>query len=318
MPLAIPTEWRKMEPAVLRDARWRARSWMVNDPHNTVDNARFLAGSGRSGTTWLQEIACRAGNLRPIFEPFFADRVKTFTNLPQGWYIDPDVKDDELAGRVRGVLTGEHRSPWSDHLGSVIRKGPVDGRVVKDIRTLPWLGWLATSFPELRIAHVIRHPLAVASSSTDLGWKATHLDRMIGDEALVENHLRDQIDFLRAVDTDWERAVAGWCIENQVAIRETREFTNVARFSYETLVANETEVQRYLTHFRITPSEDADVSRASKLSRPNSPAKKVGYAKPYWKSGMDPDKLAAAMAIIQLFGLGDVFGEDGEVDFSAI
>lgn len=318
MPLAIPTEWRKKEPAVVRDARWRARSWMVNDPHKGIDNTRFLAGSGRSGTTWLQEIACRAGNLRPVFEPFFAERVKAFSDLPQGRYIASNSKDEDLARRVRPVLTGEFRSPWSDHLGSAVRKRAVDGRVVKDIRTLSWLGWLATNFPDLRVAHVIRHPLAVASSSSELGWRANHFDRMIGNATLVERHLGDQIDFLRRVETDWERAVAGWCIENLVAVRETKDLANVARFSYEALVADEHEVQRYLTHFAITPSEKVVMGRASKLSRPNSPAKKVGYATPYWKTGLGAEKLATAMAIIRAFDIADAFGEDGEVDLAAV
>lgn len=290
----------------------------MNDPNEDVSASRYLVGSGRSGTTWLQEVACRAGNLRPVFEPFFAERQKRFADIPQGWYLPPEHDEDDLKARVEEVLSGRYRTLWADHIGSMVRRRATRGRVVKDIRTLPWLGWMARSFPEVRTAHVLRHPLAVVSSSTELGWKPAHFDRMITSSELVSRHLRGQIGWLSRLETDWEKTVAAWCIENRVAIRETEGMPSVARFSYEALVADEDEVQAYLAHLEIEVVSALDTSRASRLSRPESLASHVGYAKPYWRDSLTTEQLESALSVIERLGFGDVFHDDGAVDFSRL
>lgn len=66
---------------------------------------RVLAGSGRSGTTWLQDALCVANDLHPVFEPFH----------PQGWsragalgrrYAAPQAETNTLGQPSDGSRTG--------------------------------------------------------------------------------------------------------------------------------------------------------------------------------------------------------------------
>ncbi len=311
------TESKQDLRTILREARWTLRSWMVNDPKRDVASARLLAGSGRSGTTWLQEVACRAGQLRPVFEPFHSQRDAMFAAVPHGTYVASDVVDSELQRKTAYVFSGAYRSPWSDQLGSVTPSHAARGRLVKDIRVLPWLGWISANFPQVQIAHVIRHPLAVVQSSTDLGWKPDFYERLIGQEGFVATHLVNHRDFLASLGSDWERSLAGWCIENIVAIRETSHQSNVALFSYEQLVAERSEVRRYLAHFGIAGDGDIGLDRASRMSRPGG-ATAGSYATPYWREQLTGEQVAAAQRVLERFGLDRAFAIDGEVRLSEL
>ena len=56
----------------------------------------------------------------------------------------------------------------------------------------------------------------------------------------------------------------------------------------------------------------------SRLSRPESLATRVGYAKPYWRDSLTSEQLGSAIRVIETLGFGDVFHDDGAVDFSRL
>lgn len=83
---------------------------------------RLLAGSGRSGTTWLQDVLCEANNLHPVFEPFHPqgwDRARPFSrkylSLAQdGAQVDAADAGAELEQLWRALLEGNYPATWID------------------------------------------------------------------------------------------------------------------------------------------------------------------------------------------------------------
>ena len=298
----------------LREARWALRSASVRDTVTDYSTARFIVGSPRSGTTWLQEVACASGGLRPIFEPFSFKRVELFSDVPRGRYIAPDANEPDLARRVTAVLDGSFRSPWSDQLARMHPAARTQGRVAKEIRSLTWLGWMGKQFPRMPIALLVRHPLAVASSSVALGWEPRFFKPLMIQTDLVTTHLLKQQGRLEALETPWERTIAVWCIENYVALRTSANLDNIMVVSYEETVANRVVLGEVLQHFAIQGMDQTVIERGSSMSRKGSSTALKGYSSSSWLRTLDKAQIDSAMAVLSLFGFDQIFHPNGSVD----
>lgn len=74
-------------------------------------NPMIVAGSGRSGTTWILDTLAEANNLRTIFEPLaphFVPEARTFANC----YVRADDHKPELKRFLEKVLMGKHHNLW--------------------------------------------------------------------------------------------------------------------------------------------------------------------------------------------------------------
>ena len=145
----------------------------------------FLAGTGRSGTTWLSDVVNHRRAYRYVFEPFYPAKVEVFAHFRPRQYLRPDDRREEFLGPARKVLTGGLRDPWTDrfHRRFVARR-----RLIKDIRANLLLGWIKANFPGLPIILLLRHPCAVVASRLALGWKDNLFETMEQGD-LVEDFL---------------------------------------------------------------------------------------------------------------------------------
>lgn len=168
--------------------------------HMTAEVSRplVIAGSGRSGTTWVLDVLAAAANLRTVFEPLhpvIGDVAREFANR----YVEPDAQEPRLSDFMSRVLAGEFRSLWSDYrvlpdrllpsartllsprqamvlfrryrgLWANIRqyrnKQPA-GIAVKFIRANLMLEWLSRNY-DVTILFVVRHPCAAIESKLRL------------------------------------------------------------------------------------------------------------------------------------------------------
>jgi hypothetical protein len=73
----------------------------------------FLAGTGRSGTTWLSDVVNHRGGYRYVFEPFHPGKVEAFAHFRPRQYLRPDDRREEFLGPARRVLTGGSGTPGS-------------------------------------------------------------------------------------------------------------------------------------------------------------------------------------------------------------
>lgn len=227
-----------------------------------VRGTTLVAGTGRSGTTWVAQIINHRNEHRLVFEPFRGDRVRKARRFRRGHYIDPDDQDNPLAKAIDDLLAGRVRSWWTDRQN---RRRLATRRIVKEVRITNLLPWIRVRHPELRIVYVVRDPVAVARSWLELGW-GDDLSDLLSQELLLER-LADSDDTIAAVVGDgglFERHVLRWCLENAIPLRSHAEL-DVHLLVYQQLRANpDPEIDRLFDYLGRDPSGvHASVTRPS-------------------------------------------------------
>lgn len=293
------------------------------------DPARALvvAGSARSGTTWLAEILATRLRCRLLFEPFRAERVPLAADLGYGRYARPGSDDPALADLVGRILAGRVRSRWSDRYNTVrwVRR-----RVVKEIRILNLLPWLADRFPSTPIVYLLRHPIPSAQSLVELGWP-DRLASFLDQEELMRGPLAAYASTARRVAADGDplqRFVLRWCLENTVPLR-TLERDRAHLVFYEHLVADPgRELIRLASYLRRFPTYARPASALSAGEGGSADGRQADLRKPSatdyrrsagadgsmrlerWLQEVPPLAVGAAVETMAVFGLDGVYGAD--------
>jgi hypothetical protein len=263
----------------------------------------FLAGSGRSGTTWLSEVINHSGGYHYVFEPFNPARVGAFGHFRSKQYLRPDDTREEFLKPASLALTGALKSSWTDRFNRAL---VARRRLIKDIRANLLLGWMRANFPGMPIVLLLRHPCAVVVSRLALGWK-DNLSETMEQQDLVEDFLLPMETEIHAARDAFERHLILWCIDNYVPLRQFPPGEIHLTF-YENLLINpEAELQSLFTFL----GEDLDdrtcdrLDRPSPLSRKDAPIPSVDG----WRVRVDACQLQRVGEILALFGLDGVYGE---------
>ena len=272
------------------------------------ENSVFLAGSGRSGTTWLSQIINHRRRYRYVFEPFNPREVGAFWHFGTKQYLRPDDRREEFLEPARLALTGRLRDPWADRFnGRILARR----RLIKDIRANLLLGWMRANFPGMPIILLLRHPCAVVTSRLDLGWK-DNLSETMEQQDLVEDFLLPMEAEIRAASDDFERHLFLWCIDNYVPLKQLG-VEEVHLTFYENLLARpEQELQNLFASLGESFDERVygSLRRPSPLSRKNSPAPSVQS----WRTRVSGHQLERTIEILGLFGLDHLYGEEDMPD----
>ncbi|WP_156163581.1 hypothetical protein [Demequina subtropica] len=303
--------------SVLTRAERLARSIAVWDPHRDTAHASLLSGSGRSGTTWLMEAYSRAGRLRPIFEPIRPDLDARFSDLRPGRFVPVDAPRLPAQEAVEDVLTGRSRHPWADQEASLNPFKRYEGRLIKEIRFPMWAGWVARRHPDVRIVHVIRHPLATLSSQSVLGWTPDRLHYMLAQPELVDGLLGDLALSDLALDDDATALVARWAVENLAAAR-TYGGDRTALVSYDVAVEDRSELADGAAWLGIAAERLTDLERPSKMTHAKGSNAHAGKDPRAWMKRISAEQQAAAGRVLDVVGLADAFPSDGTVDRAAL
>ncbi len=267
-------------------------------------NSVFLAGSARSGTTWLSEVINHGGGYRYVFEPFNPGRVGAFGHFRSKQYLRPDDGRAEFLEPARLALTGALRDPWTDRFNKTL---VARRRLIKDIRGNLLLGWMRANFPGMPIVLLIRHPCAVVVSRLALGWRA-NLRETMEQEELIEDFLLPVEAEILAARGDFERHLFLWCIDNYVPLRQFAP-AEIHLVFYEDLLQSPEDGLRSLFGF-LGEEEPGDrvydkLGRPSPLSRKDAPSPSVDG----WRARVSTSQLERTLEILALFGLDRVYGE---------
>jgi hypothetical protein len=305
------SSWRD----VARGAQWELRRWGYVDLGGGVEDTVFIAGSGRSGTTWVEEVVDRHHDHRVLFEPFYPEQVPQVAAMTEGLYLRNDVDDQRYVEPVQRVLEGRLRNRWIDHLNHV---RVARRRLVKEIRANCWLGWASRRWPQMPLIFVMRHPLAVVTSGLGMGW-SDGLDRVLAQPTLIADHCADHVDYLRGLTDPLERATARWCIENLVPMR-TLGPDRATLVLYEDLVAQpEREAKRLLS--ALGQTSDAALrealARPSHLSAGGTAAATGGNPVNAWRDRLDEAERARGVTVLRRLDFGDIYGDDPMPDSAA-
>lgn len=294
-----------------RPYRHEFRRWAVWDRGGGPEDAVVITGSGRSGTTWVEEIANSDASARIVFEPFRTSEVPQVRALGEYTYLRPD--DDRFVDLVGEVLSGHPRhNRWVNHQNFT---HVAHRRIVKEIRIHCMLGWMHVHFPQTPIVFVVRHPVTVAASQERMGW-SDRIDRFRAQPELVSDHLAPYLDVIADLQTPWQRLVGHWCIENLVAFRTVGSGA-AALVLYEELLLDPSRAARPVLDVLGRDAGSAVTDRPSKMARHDSAVRHGGdpLRDPYQR--IPSSRRREALEITDAFGFGDVFGDDPVPDGDA-
>lgn len=190
------------------------------DPSTAI----LLAGSGRSGTTWITELLTRQSRIQPLMEPLIpvwnADvrRIMGWNESgPYIWsvYLRHDETNMAWHHLLERIFSGELRNYWTDYERATIFP---ERFLIKEIRANLMLGYIYDNFRPT-ILYLIRHPCAVISSRLRAEWHADVQD-ILRQEKLVEDYLRL---WVRQIEEEKDLIGAHavrWAVENYVARTE--------------------------------------------------------------------------------------------------
>lgn len=278
--------------------------WETN---HEIANTVFLAGSGRSGTTWISEIINADLSFRYIFEPFNCRKTAEWRDYEFQQYFPRDHDDRHALAMAERILSGRVRNAWVD---SQNRALIARRRLVKDIRTNLMLGWLKAHFPAMALVLLVRDPLAVIASRQRLGWgPPMGLERLRRMPGLVEEHLEPLMHFIECQAQDeFAMQVVNWCIEHLVPLRQLRpgEYQLV---SYEAMVADPTAAIGPLFEYLGLSTGPRHIAQLSRPSATASAQRRQGAsarasAEP--RHGISRPERAKAEEIVQRFGLSEL------------
>ncbi len=275
-----------------------------NDYRETV----LLAGTGRSGTTWVGNIINYANTYRLMFEPFHSIEVELVSHFKYRQYLRPDNRDTRFLEPAKAIVSGRVRNPWIDAFN---RKVIAKKRLIKDVRANHLLKWIKTNFPEIPVILLLRHPCAVASSKLKLDWN-THLEDFLSQDELMEDFLAPFEPHIENANTVFDKHIFLWCIENYVPLRQFKAGEIHLAFYEHFCTRPAVEVERLFSFLGET--YDAEVfnvvKKPSALGRKESAIVSDEGLTDSWRKYLTGEQIHRAVEILTLFGLQRIYSED--------
>lgn len=266
----------------------------------------ILAGSGRSGTTWVEEIINAQGNRRIMFEPFNTKKVTLFSNWNYRQYLRCSNREDKFLKPATAVLNGNIRNRWVDKFNGICfpRK-----RLIKDIRAHLILKWIKNRFPEIPIILLLRHPCAVANSKLKLGWD-THLTEFLTQDDLMKDYLNPFKTEMENSEDIFDKHVFTWCVENFVPLKQFSK-EEIQVIFYEDLCRNPEDTIKQIYAFIGEKFSTAVLEKAdqpSALSREHSAITLETDLVGSWNANIEQCQTERAIKILEIFGLHKIYG----------
>lgn len=290
----------------------RLRSRLMKDLGGGTEDAVIVAGSARSGTTWVAELLREDLKARILFEPLHPRFVPEASHLQDTQYMRPDEDDDALEALMRRILSGHIRGPgWVDRDTRYLRPRK---RIVKVVRGCLLLRWLRIRFPSTPQILVIRHPCASVASFLDRGWSgANDVASYLAQPKLLADHIGPRLPLLRSATHDHQLAALVWCVNNRVALAQAGD-GDMATFYYENLVAEPAEALPSL--FAVLGHRPSDgvfrrLSTPSRTARPGTSFGRNRSGGPRWAKELTATQISDVMEIVDAFGLTGLYDAEG-------
>ncbi|GAA4779273.1 hypothetical protein GCM10023219_28910 [Stakelama sediminis] len=293
--------------SIAKGRLWQLLNYFMVDTGRS-ENTIILSGSGRSGTTWVEELLNVDNDYRMMFEPFHNGKIAALKRWQYKQYLRPGQSYPMMRPEIERILAGKIRHRWIDKFN---RKIFADKRILKDIRANLFLAWLREEFPQIPQLLLLRHPCPVASSQLKLNWP-TGIDTYFEQPELIEDHLRPFLD-LRDTSDHFERHLVSWCIENYVPLRQLRPGDALVLFYEHICLDPAGEMDRIATFLGRSFSGDI-VSAASIPSNMSQADSTIlyGAAGPLsWRRSLSAERQETASHLLARFGLNKIYGDDG-------
>jgi hypothetical protein len=300
-------KWRhhKMRSRVIRAVCSR----LYRDTNRDIKKSIIVAGTARSGTTWLADIISSQIPCRIMFEPFHSRLVEAFREFNYFQYMRPQEKNDELLSYCQKIFTGHIRHKWIDRQ---IENFFPSYRLIKEIRANLFLKWIHNRFPEIPIFFMMRNPYAVVLSRMKLAWATdTDIDPFLSQPALVDDFLADAIETIRRAKSVEEKHAVIWCVSNLVPLKQFNS-NGINVFFYENLCLRpEVEIPRIfeILNQEYNESVFARIEKPSTTATSNSAIVSGGNKVRQWKEGFSYTKINNIRSVVKAFELDHIYGD---------
>ena len=281
-------------------------SFFYKEKNHDINKSILIAGTGRSGTTWLAEILSNYLKYRIIFEPFNPRKVSLCKDFLNKQYIPPDSQNKEFYKIFNKTFSGKIRGRWINQDNRFFRP---DGRIIKSIRTSFFLGWFKLNFPQIPIIYILRHPCAVAVSRARLGWTTDDLDLILKQKELMNDHLQPYKPLIAGAKTIVERNACIWAVENFMALKQLNS-GDAAVITYEDLHSSPEKVlQKISTYLGVDLEFKGDSLRnnPSLTVKSHSNIMQNQDLLSTWKNALTDQEITKVMDIVKKFSLDTIY-----------
>ena len=272
------------------------------------DDVILLVGSGRSGTTWAQELINEQYEHRVVFEPFFPKMVPSTPKRLSGRYISPQKKAHKIDIAIEQVLSGKIRNRWVDQFN---RRAIYRRRLIKSIRLHLALKRVKVRNPQIKIVFMMRHPCAVVASQVKTDWGFRKASVFTKQSDLVDDYLRPFLPYIEQAQSDFEERIYKWAIENYVVLKQFKP-DDIHILFYEELVAHPKKTLVDLFHYlqyELKSSWQEAIEKPSVTTISDRVDIKTDDRLNGWRHQISDDELTRAVEILSVFGLNKIYNE---------
>jgi hypothetical protein len=275
------------------------------------ENTVFLAGTGRSGTTWIQNVINHEANYRIMFEPFHSKKIELLKAWNFRQYLRSNDRNPVFLKPASVILRGQIKDPWIDQLNKKIL---VNKRLIKDIRTNLILYWIKHNFPQIPIIFLLRHPCAIAASKLKLGWEA-HLEEFLSQDELIDDFLSPFTKEIVATKDPFEKLIYSWCVENYVPLKQFRAGDILVIFYEDFYLHPQQNIEAMKSFLHVPFKPNSGSFSEEILNQPSSTSRKDGAifskANPinYWRKDINDQQIKRAVEILEMFGLNQIYND---------
>jgi Sulfotransferase family len=292
-----------------RRAIQEVASRLYVNPDSDLRNSILVAGTARSGTTWLGDLIASQIPCRILFEPFNPDLVPEYRSFRYFQYMRPGSENLEFQTFARMTFTGEIRNRWVDRQNERIIS---ECRLIKEIRANLALKWLHDNFPEVPLIFLMRHPCAVVLSRMELGWATdSDIEPFLSQPDLVTDHLSPYMDLIKDAKTIEEKHAIIWSVSNFVPLKQFQP-GELRIIYYENLCTQpEVELPAIFTsigHRYEKPMIDR-INRPSQTTRQTSAILTGTDKTTSWKKHLSATQITNILRVVGAFGLSHIYGD---------
>jgi len=271
-----------------------------------VEETFIIAGSNRSGTTWLQEVIASLPNTVTSFEPLHVDAVSKAASagFHKLKYCDHDAEWSSGREYLQRVLTGQEWNSYTAALNPIRDCFQPQNLVVKFIHANGIIEWMTNQFPTRKPVVVIRHPCAVLSSVLHLKWDNSYLRDTLMQSELVQSST-PLMSYVETLTTPLEQLAARWCLENAPLFRMANPDC-IHRITYESLVSRgPTALMELFQAWNIDPPQALaeTFAKESTLSAQNRNYDNAQHRLSKWKSERTIQETTTILRVLNDFGL---------------
>jgi len=283
----------------------RILSSFIKDNGGDHRDTIFLSSLPRAGSTIVSEVITAGGNYRLMFEPFHPQKLKIAE--PFGWlkYLNAEDDDPTYLEAAKKILSGKVRHPFIDADNHQL---VFDKRLIKEVRSSYFLGWLHHHFPEMPIILLIRNPITNSISIMNQGWGRS--DSPVTLEPGIKNKYFPDMDrHHEAVDSYWKRSIHFWCIRNIVSLKQLQPDKSLV-VCYENMLVKPNEEIKRIADFLGIETNDKFFKALKKPSMTSSNFTDVMTGKKFeksWKSKISPEQEQQARDILKIYSIEDFY-----------